>query len=728
MELQAVSGQLFIIDGIEQDQNNAPGVLVIPAPGNAVRGRQHEVLFAHLTLTGSLSETGNLIQGLLQGISQNYFQSDGSVTASLRRVVQETNKRLLQMNLSGKGPAREGAISCAVLHKNELFVVQAGESLAFLGHNFGVERLPARTLDFATPLGRTAGVDFRYYHQRLQTGDMLLLADPRIAHLPSHALAPALVDTEIDLGLAELKEAVGNDSGRLLLVEFTDQVTASNPIVAKPIIQAGRITLPKRSTTAAVSGTAVLIDQPLREPVRHQPGSSTTFTSADSLELGETVETTARQAASRSALGLSVFTGWLADFMVRVRPPVEREEGETHWVVPTVIAIIIPLIVTIIVSGVYLQRGRVRRVADLRQEMSQNLVLAQENAGDPDESRAHYMQLMSLAAEADELRPGDPGVAEMRRQALIALDNLDGVTRLTAVPIYSFGRGSEIEAIALGDDFTGGIYALDGSDGTVYLLDTDESYTTLVAEDAQKIGFTEQSIGNHVVLDLKDIMWRSGGVNISRDGLAMLDAGGALISYYQNLPETRAAPLGLSSEWLSPVAISQFSERLYILDPASASIWKYFPQEDEFIVDSAERKLELGPDADLAQAVDLDIYSEDGSLLLTYEDNRLRYYDTRSGRLQWDETDLLQNGLATPLVNPVAGKLVGRGLNASIFVLDAGNGRVIQISRGGTVLAQYRATDDRGNDIFVGGTDLTIAETPLRIFVTVGNKIYIATQ
>jgi hypothetical protein len=84
--------------------------------------------------------------------------------------------------------------------------------------------------------------------------------------------------------------------------------------------------------------------------------------------------------------------------------------------------------------------------------------------------------------------------------------------------------------------------------------------------------------------------------------------------------------------------------------------------------------------------------------------------------------------LATPLQNPVAAELVGVGLNASIFVLDAGNGRIIQISRLGTVLAQYRATDDRGRDAFIGSSDLAIAELPLRIFVTSGNKLYLAEQ
>jgi hypothetical protein len=663
------------------------------------------------------------MQGLLQGISEQYFKCSGSVTASLRQVIQETNNRLLQLNLSGNDAPREGAISCAVLHDDELFVVQTGESLALLGHNFGVERIPARTPDHVTPLGRSVGLDFRYYHQRLLPGDMLLLADPRIAHLPSHALSPALVDTELDLGLDELKETIGSNSGRLLLVEFTDESLGGLPIVSKPVLKKGRITLPKTKVKKTVVAAAAMPAQPVREGQ-----ASSVVPDSNTQDLGDAVETTARHAASQSALGLAFLTGWSADLMLRLRPPVEESEDGAHWALPAVLAIIIPLIVAVIVSGVYLQRGRVRQVAELRQEMSQSLVLAQDAGGDNDLAWQHYTQLVALAAEAEELRPGDPGVAEMRRKALIALDQLDGVTRLTANPFFTYDRSTDLSTVMLPGEFNSGIYTLDGANSIVYGHKTDESFTTLTSDEPETLGFSGQAIGTHVVQELVDIVWRPSGAQVENDGVAMLDNGGALVSYYPGSTETRAVTLGLSSEWQNPVSMTQYSERLYVLDPASAAIWKYFPQEEGFVVDPAERLLTLNADVDLANAIDIDLYSEDGSLLVVYGDGRIRYYDTRSGRVQWDETELLESGLSTPLQNPVAAKLIGKGLNASIFLLDAGNGRVIQVSRLGTVLAQYRATDDRGQDAFVGGSDLAVAELPLRIFVTAGNTLYLAEQ
>jgi len=173
-----------------------------------------------------------------------------------------------------------------------------------------------------------------------------------------------------------------------------------------------------------------------------------------------------------------------------------------------------------------------------------------------------------------------------------------------------------------------------------------------------------------------------------------------------------------------------FNGRLYILDTGVGEIWKYFGDGDGgYVADGSERVISFDVnslDPDLAHMIDFDIYSEDGSLLAVYDDGRVRYYDTRSGRVSWDEADLLNNGLQSPLVAPVAGKIIGRGLNSSIFVADPGSGRIVQISRAGTVLAQYRAATEDGTELFNNITDFAVAESPLRLFVTTPTALYTA--
>jgi hypothetical protein len=61
-------------------------------------------------------------------------------------------------------------------------------------------------------------------------------------------------------------------------------------------------------------------------------------------------------------------------------------------------------------------------------------------------------------------------------------------------------------------------------------------------------------------------------------------------------------------------------------------------------------------------------------------------------------------------------------------VADPGSGRIVQISRGGNVLAQYRASDDTGQELFAQITDFDIPpDPPLRVVITAGNRLYIAT-
>jgi hypothetical protein len=59
-------------------------------------------------------------------------------------------------------------------------------------------------------------------------------------------------------------------------------------------------------------------------------------------------------------------------------------------------------------------------------------------------------------------------------------------------------------------------------------------------------------------------------------------------------------------------------------------------------------------------------------------------------------------------------------------VADAGTGRVLQISQSGAVLAQYKALDDEGRELFTGMADFAVLQAPLRIFVAIEDKIYLA--
>lgn len=719
MTLHAVTGQLYMIEGVVQETTAVPGILVQPPPPRAARGRDRDFLFVHLSLSGRADETAVVAQDLLDAISRRFYQTSGSITAALRKAIMEANQQLLRLNLSGTQPTREGAITCAALRQGELYTLQVGETFALIGHNYGIERIPAKQPDRSTPLGRSSGLDIRYDHHRLQIGDAMLLADPRIAHLPTTAFQDALVDTPVETGLDELVDIVAEDSARLLFVEFVDdQETVAMPEMSRSAVHTVEpmavIPQPRRETRSLPT-----IPEDARRP---QPVRESAKPAID-------VETTARQATSQAAMGLSRFTAWLAAVIGRLRTTPEGDEPLSNWATPLMVAILVPVIVGSIVTSVYLQRGQVTRLSDVKRDMALNLGLAEQAATEA-EARGFYDSVLVLAEEAEtELRPGDAEVARLRSEARAALDELDDITRLTGDVLYTYAEGTQLTAVVLQEDFLGNLYTLDQANGTIYLHQLDEQLIP-TSKDPQRLPFVSgQVVGSYVINQIVDIMWRPVGSSVSRDGLAMLDSGGALLTYDPNYISTHTAPLGLASEWQIPSAITTYNERIYILDNGAASIWKYFPTGDQFDVKAEERAIELDDDLNLEQAADISIYNEDGSLVVAYKDGRLRYYDTRANRRQWDEITLIQEGgLTSALGQLSAVHVVGRGLNTSIFVADAGNGRILQLNRGGRILAQFQATGPNGEEMFQGISDFAVAENPLRIFAVNGDKLIAATQ
>lgn len=710
-----------------QGAGEIPGLLAQAPPDNTARGREGDSLFVHLSLSGQPSDYQNLAHDLVEAIGRRYYETRGSVTAALRTAILQANQLLLNFNVSRTGVAREGAITCAVLRGQELFVVQAGEALALIGHNFGLERLPPQEPDRITAMGRTAGLDLRYYHNWLEPGDMLLLADPRVSHLPAESLQSVLVDSTVEDSIPLLAQILEDDTARLLLVEFIDETPVGIPETVTPLASGSR----------DAQGSDRVLSPPARQPRRaghnadpapdkERRGPPVSMPDVDLPSVAD-FEHSARQATSRTALGLSRLTGWLADLMRRLRPGNGEDRSEESeavgWALPTLLAVAIPLIVALIVGSVYVQRGRVTRVSEIRSQMQQAIGLA-EQAGTEAEAREQYVRALNLAVEAQMLRPGDQEIGELQRQAQSALDRIDDVSRLNARLLYQYDEENEMAGVVLREGLNGDIYTLDSANNRAFVHQTEEDYVTFSAEDPEEILFGGQAVGTHVVGELVDMMWRPSGTQVSTEGLAVLDTRGALISYHPSFSNLRAVPLGLSSDWLTPQAISQFNERLYVLDVGAGQIWRYFAEGDGFYVDEGQRALSL---PDLDQAQDFTIYSEDGSVVVLYADGRLRRYGQDS--LLWSEVELAESGLETPLVAPTRMKIIGSGLNSSIFVADPGSARIVQFSLGGTFLAQYKATGpDAEGELFstLGGFD--VADAPLRIFVASANGLYVATQ
>ncbi len=716
MDLSAVTAQLYLLNGQPQETDAVPGLLALSPPPRAARGRDRDYLFVHLTLSGPADETVALSQDLVDAISDRFYGTGGSVTAALRQAIQDTNELLLHRNVSGVDVSREGAITCAVLREQELFMAQVGESFAVLGQNFGLERLPATSPGRVTPLGRTAGIDVRFYHNWLQPGHMLLLADPRMAHLPSDALRQALAESvDLEESLNEFSQLLVNDTARLLLIYFTDDALMTIPRTPVPLPSGARLApptvSPRRDPRFLRPESPAAASQPAKAPV-----------SLPQVDLAPT----ARDASAQAARGLGRLTYWLAELLARLRAPAPAAPAETRvaWAWPAMLAVVIPLIIAVVGATAYVQRGQVERFSSLRQQMSMSIALAQQ-APDRATATQFLQEALAYGIAAESLRPGNGDVAAMRLQALDALDRLEGVTRLAAATLYRFDDGTTLRSVVLRAGFNGDLFVLDAGKNEVWRLDTAEDFITLTG-DPERVFFGDQAIGSHTVGPLLDMIWRPPGDNVSRENLTAVDRQGAAVSFYPDFQDYRAVPLGLASNWLEPRQITAFGERLYVLDPGTERIWRYRPDGDGFTITEGQESVTFADPPNLGAVVDMAIYSEDGSVILLYANGSLRRFV--NGRALWTEVDLMQGGLETPLAAPTAMRISGRGLNSSLFVADPGTSRVVQFSLGGIFLAQYRAAGPTGLEAFAQVTDLAIAETPLRIFVVSGNELIVASE
>ena len=767
MNLQAITKQLHLVNGNVQQNDDAavPGLFAKPAPASAGRGREHDTLFMHVTLGGQLDETVNLHNIVTKVFADHFFKSAGSITAAMRSAANAANEYLITHNRSAE-VRREGALVAAVLREQELFMVQIGESFAFIGHSFGLEPIPTDKPDDFTPLGKQDDPDIRFYHNWLQTGDLLLLADPRIGHLPNQAFVLPLVGKTSDEAQEGLQHLLHRHTARLLLVSFsetgestfvplpqidTESVPPEESLAAtavpedeeaqiaairrrrRELLEARRAEAtvphtPIKEETVSLRPTAVPL-QPMqgkRAPVRDIPPNPASM--APDGNPTERIEQRARKTSATVASRLADATRWLAEMLNALRsPPQDAEDAPANEpLYALLIAIVIPVAVGLIVSGVFIQGGQRSELSQMRAGMEQAL----QEAGSAESERARelYQSVLTLAEQSDEITDGDedPAITQYRDTARQQLDAIDNVVRLRAEVLYQYPEDVVLSSVAVGisADNNRHLFVLDSTNDAVYRHLVDRDFN-LIAGEPERVVARGDTIQAHVVGELVDIVWKPGNSE-TRDSLAILDARGAAVLYFPDQGDKLAVPLGLASEWGDPQSLVTYVSRLYVLDRGTdvsiAQLWRYVPNGNGFQINEESKAILL---PDLKAATELILNPDDASILTLYEDGRFRRY--RQGRTMWDESTLAEQGFAEPLVSPSAIKIVGTGLPSRIYVLDPGSNRLIEVSFAGKMLNQFRANfTDESSELFEDATDFVVLEDPVRVLVLTGNSIAVA--
>jgi hypothetical protein len=158
------------------------GYSIQPAPRRAARGRSGEIFFTALSLQARTSLPPSELDRLSHLMSQVYFETPGSVTAALRAAFTAANAEVLPFS---QAPALIGSPSgglaqlhavCSVCRDGDLYLGYAGNVLALILRDRGVESYPAAGDTPARALGTSLNIDLHYGHSVLSASSTLLLA------------------------------------------------------------------------------------------------------------------------------------------------------------------------------------------------------------------------------------------------------------------------------------------------------------------------------------------------------------------------------------------------------------------------------------------------------------------------------------------------------------------------------------------------------------------------
>jgi len=385
------------------------------------------------------------------------------------------------------------------------------------------------------------------------------------------------------------------------------------------------------------------------------------------------------------------------------------------------IAMVIPLVMVFIVVMMRVQYTRIRKE---QFESVQSLALSKYDAALQSDSTAYRRQgLYDALATAEEglaIAPDDEDLGDLKRRILHELDSVDNIERL-----YHFWRLTPLDDLATSP--TDGsrivlhdidLYLLNRGSDTVYRFLLNAAGDALQeAQEATPLIAKGDRLGGIQVGDLVDIAWLDDSGRRKEPEFVALERNGSLIGYD---PQYGLAlhPVANSDTWLKPQALGGYMGNLYILDPLLGRIFKYEPENDAY-TNSPGDYVRSGTYVDLTGAVDMAI---DGHVYLLYADGQvLKLYE---GNI----VPFAIQGLPTPMKSPCAicasGDPESEDDEGYLYIADAGNERIVQLTKEGQYVRQFRENTAEG---YLGNLQgIHVDETSQRMFIVSNGALWLA--
>jgi hypothetical protein len=378
------------------------------------------------------------------------------------------------------------------------------------------------------------------------------------------------------------------------------------------------------------------------------------------------------------------------------------------------IAIAIPLLVVLIVSISYLQKGRLREaeynqfVTNARNKFDQ----ARAITGDANASLALMAEAEAALLQAEQIKENQPEIADLRQQMIQEADRIGQVQRLYYLPqVRQYtDPGTNMQGIIIqGVE----VYLLDTGNDRIFYHRLDDTGEALLPDgDSVLVTAKGQEIENIQVGDLLGMTWMPTGGNRQTSDLVILNSTG-LLEYNPTWGITTSALAGGESLGL-PVAVSSYFGNFYILDPQLNALLRYLPTPDGYGA-PPQSYFPVDQPVDLTGAVDVAI---DGAVYVLFKDGRITKH------LTGQPVEFNVTGLDKPFNNPVAIYTAPDETVHHIYIADAGHQRIVQLNKDGSFVRQFKPRAGEAVT-FANLQDIFVDEISSRIFILDSNNLYI---
>ena len=598
-DLEALVGHLYIVGG-RVINVNPPGALVEVAPTTAERGREGDTFFILILPSGSIAPT-TFYEQLAQLAAERYFSMGGSVALALRNMFQQINRNLYEHNLEHAATGQqqfETSVIAAVLHEDDMVVARAGPVISAL-QTAGLtltfpDDLSEEAPLFSVPLGLLPEPEVAMVRYGVNAGSRLVLSDASLADIPAERLTSILLENDIGKVLDGLRRAIRFQC-QLMLVELVPPEYEA-PVLAAPGESSHEVQM--RLGEARMQLEA---DNPqLYLPRRDDFGSL----------LGWGM---ARLAGKAAGFFLSLGALFQRFFPLPATAPSRRASSGT--LILTVL--LIPLIIVSIVVVSWVSNLGETEFEQCLGKLQETTNLARSiDSSNRRSTISAWNATLQVADACAIMRPDDPFVNNMQREAQALIDTINKVKRREAVPLTNFENAAISRLRLQGTD----LYALDDRNDLVYHVTLSDDGKQALRQDPvsrMRLGATYEG---YTIGQIADIAFD----RYSGD-LAMLDANGTLLRCEsQIILNCDVQRVINADDWQKPVSLTIWDRKLYILDSEGGQIWRYDPSGSSYV--SAPREYFSGTARpNLRNVVDFTI-SSDGVVYVLYADGVMKSY------------------------------------------------------------------------------------------------------